>query len=106
MKIWTVAIGRVEQDTGDGQEPHAREIQYVSRLCDAKTFCSLATLPLRGVGTEQAGVMCAENDLIRGADHETRLDRDGMERSGERLPRVRPETVLPNGSRLRQSQRG
>ncbi|HEX6509232.1 MAG TPA: hypothetical protein VF221_16515 [Chloroflexota bacterium] len=46
-------------------EPHARDIGYFSRRCDAKTFCRLAALPMHRAGTEKAEVVCAVMD---GAD--------------------------------------
>jgi hypothetical protein len=49
----------------DSAEPHARDVAYFSRLCDAKTFQRLAALPIHRAGTEKAGVVCAVMD---GAD--------------------------------------
>lgn len=61
-EVRTLATGTVEENR---TEPHAREISYFSRLCDAKTFQRLAALPIHRAGTEQAGVVCAVMD---GAD--------------------------------------
>jgi hypothetical protein len=61
-EVRTVATGEMEQTGG---EPHARDIAYSARLCDAKTFLRHATVPLHRAGTEQAGVVCAVMD---GAD--------------------------------------
>lgn len=61
-EVRTVAIGTVDAES---PEPHARDIRYFSRLCDAKTFHRLAALPIHRAGTEKAGVVCAVMD---GAD--------------------------------------
>jgi hypothetical protein len=61
-EVRTLAIGTVEEQS---REPHARDIRYFSRLCDARTFQRLAALPIHRAGTEKAGVVCAVMD---GAD--------------------------------------
>ena len=61
-EVRTLATGTVDEERA---EPHARDIAYFSRLCDAKTFQRLAALPLHRAGTENAGVVCAVMD---GAD--------------------------------------
>jgi hypothetical protein len=61
-EVRTLATGTVGEERG---EPHARDIGYFSRLCDAKTFQRLAVLPIHRAGTEKAGVVCAVMD---GAD--------------------------------------
>lgn len=61
-EVRTVAIGTLDEESS---EPHARDISYFSRLCDAKTFQRLAALPIHRAGTETAGVVCAVMD---GAD--------------------------------------
>lgn len=61
-EVRTLAIGTID---ADGGEPHARDIGYFSRLCDAKTFHRLAALPIHRAGTEKAGTVCAVMD---GAD--------------------------------------
>ena len=58
-EVRTLATGTVDKE---GTEPHARDIRYFSRLCDAKTFQRLAALPIHRAGTERAGVVCAVMD--------------------------------------------
>lgn len=58
-EVRTLATGTVEEQS---PEPHARDISYFSRLCDAKTFVRLAALPIHRAGTERAGVVCAVMD--------------------------------------------
>ncbi|GAC1528739.1 MAG: hypothetical protein NVS2B16_36360 [Chloroflexota bacterium] len=61
-EVRTLAIGTVDEESA---EPHARDITYFSRLCDAKSFVRLAALPVYRAGTEKAEAVCAVMD---GAD--------------------------------------
>ncbi len=58
-EVRTAAIGTVAED---GPEPHAPDVAYFSRLCDAKTFQRMDSLPLHRAGTEHARVGCAVMD--------------------------------------------
>lgn len=63
-EVKTLVVGTVEcrERPGGTEEPHAVELSYFSRLCDAPTFAELALTELHRRGTERAGRVCAVVD--------------------------------------------
>lgn len=62
-EVRTLAIGIVGQQMGShGQEAHAQDVSYFSRLCRADDFIDWATLPLQQRGMERAETVVAVMD--------------------------------------------
>jgi hypothetical protein len=62
-EVKTLAIGTVAPaGESGGQDVHATDLSYFSRLADHVTFCRLATAETHRRGTETAGVVCGVVD--------------------------------------------